>query len=164
MLIADKADPKRDRIAWAWPKGETTAASDFADPVSGLGSFRLCIYDDSQQPQPLEVLEVPPGGMCSGSPCWKQIVSNKTGVGFRYRDPDAAASGVRRVVLRSGSTGSALVRLKAKGTNLIVPKLPLTGTVTVQFLVDDGTTTRCWQTIYSTPLRNKTTRYKAKGP
>ncbi len=164
LLIADKADPKRDRIAWAWPQGAATAASDFANPVAGLGSFRLCIYDESQQPQPIEVLDVPPGGMCGGSSCWKQIVAKKMGAGFRYRDLAGTVSGVRRVVLRAGTAGSALVRLKAKGTNLTVPKLPLSGSVTVQLLVDDGSVTRCWQTVYPTPIRNKSTRYKAKGP
>ena len=60
--------------------------------------------------------------------------------------------------------GKAQVQAKAKGTLLETPALPLQFPVTVQFLIDDGVTTSCWESEFSTALRNDAVQVKAKGP
>jgi hypothetical protein len=45
-----------------------------------------------------------------------------------------------------------------------MPALPLTTPATAQLLIDDGITTECWQTTFSTALKNDPTQFKAKGP
>lgn len=47
---------------------------------------------------------------------------------------------------------------------LPMPTLGLTLPVTVHLVIEDGATTECWQTTYTTPIANDTSRIAAKGP
>lgn len=56
------------------------------------------------------------------------------------------------------------IRSSGRGANLPVPTLPAIFPVTVQLVIDDGVSTECWGTVYSTPRRNTATQREARGP
>jgi hypothetical protein len=56
------------------------------------------------------------------------------------------------------------VQAIGKGLPLPMPALGLTLPVTVQLVIGDGPGTECWQTTYTTQIKNDRTQFKAKGP
>lgn len=155
--LKDNATDAKDLFKWVWKKG-TATLGDFDDPVSGSATYRVCVYDGSASSQPLMEMDVPPAGTCGTRACWKATGTT----GFRYANKSAAPYGIQKVKLKAG-TGTAKVLAKGKGVDLPFPALPLTMPVTVQLLIDNGTTTECWQTQFQgTPARNDTVLFRAK--
>ena len=56
------------------------------------------------------------------------------------------------------------MQASGKGDPLPMPTLPLTLPVTVQLMLQDGATTTCWQTTYTTTKANTAILFSAKGP
>jgi len=82
----------------------------------------LCIYDQFGALAG-ELIDSKPAVDCAGVPCWKAIGRAPTapegpGKGYKYRDPDAAADGIAKLIYKGGSTGSSKVVLKAAGANI----------------------------------------------
>ena len=160
IFIADKSDAARDRIKWSWNKGEATATAFFGYPTTANGArYELCVYDASASTQPLLSASIPPGGTCGSRDCWSE-----TSKGYKYRDKVGSNEGITSINLRSGFQGESTVKVQGKGASLTPPDPMLTLPVTVQLLSFDGTTTRCWQTTYTTSIRNDDEIFKAKGP
>ena len=160
LQVKNKDDPK-DKLKWKWAKGDATPTADFLDPVgSDAATYSLCVYDSSAQPQPVAAAAVGPMGSCGGKPCWKATGSS----GFRYRDKDGTADGVKLLKLKSGVSGKAQILVMGKGQNLDTPTLPLTLPVTAQVIIEDGATSICWGTQYTTATRNDVTQFTAFGP
>ncbi len=160
IKIDDKTGATKDKLQWKWKKGQATLNSEFLDPTLGAGASQICLYDSSANPQPLWQAAAFAGGTCGSGPCWKASGSK----GFKYKDRDATPEGITSIKLRSGSDGKAQVQVKGKGTNLALPALPVTLPVTVQYIIDDGVSSTCWQTIYSQAAKNDASSFKAKGP
>ena len=161
IQIRDREDDDRDRFSWRMAKADATLLSDFADPVNNpVGTHRVCIYDASASPQPLFEADVPPMGSCFGRPCWK----NSGSTGYKYKDREETPDGVTDVKLKAGGAGKARVQVKARGPNFFHPAPPLTLPVAVQYVIDDGVTTTCWQTVFTEVTRNEGEHFKAKGP
>jgi hypothetical protein len=158
--IKDNSDDARNLFKWKWRRGAATDVADFFDPVGGSASYRVCVYDDSANSQPLMQINVPPGGVCGSRPCWKASGST----GFSYKNKAAAPDGLTNLKLKAGVSGKASVQAKGKGTNLPTPTLGLTLPVTAQLLITSGSTTHCWQTTYTAASVNDVARFKAKGP
>ena len=159
VKITDKGGPK-DRFRWKWSRGDATEVADFQDPVNGSSSYRVCIYDSSQQSQPLAGMDVPAGGTCDGKPCWKASSS-----GFNYRNKSISSKGIKKIGLKAGVAGMARILVKGKGSNLPLPALPLSLPMTIQLVVDDGAgTLECWETTFTSVSRNDSVQFKAKGP
>ena len=159
VQVSDQVDDTRDTIRWVWRNGAATDVGDFADPVHGSASYALCIFDGSGRPQPLTEASMPAGGTCGSVPCWKA-----TSTGFAYRNRAATPAGVTAARLKAGPTGSALVQVTGKGTNLATPDPSLTLPVTVQLLIRSGATTQCWETRYTAARQNDDQRFTASGP
>jgi hypothetical protein len=139
--------------------------SDFKDPVGGSATYRVCIYDSSANPQPLQEAALLPGGTCGTAACWKLLGSIAVPKGYKFKNKVGNAAGLTDAKLLAGVTGKAKVQVKGKGVNLVMPTLGLTVPVTVQLLIDDGMTTECWQTTFSAaPQVNTSAQFKAKGP
>jgi hypothetical protein len=154
----------RDRLKWKWGKGALTVVGDFADPVNGSPSYRICLYDASANPQPLRNATVLPGGTCGTKPCWKiqgGIVNPK---GYKYRNKAATPDGISDMKLQAGTAGKAKLQVKGNGANLALPPLHLTLPVIMQLSISNGMTTQCWQTTFGTSQANTPTQFKAKGP
>jgi hypothetical protein len=160
LKLRDHEDTTKDSFAWKWNKGDLTELVDFRDPVHGFNDYRICIYDSSANNQPLMEAEVFPGENCGSKTCWK--AAGKTGLKFKSKG--GVPNGITGVGLKAGPTGKAKLEVKGKGSNLELPTLPLTGPVTVQFLVNDGRSRECWETTYATPSKNETGKFEAKGP
>ena len=91
-------------------------------------------------------------------PCWKATSS-----GFRYKDRNLTPDGLSKLVLKEGGAGKARILLRGKGSDLMIPTLPLTQdlTITVQLLNSDGF---CWESQYSAPpLKSRTDQFKDKS-
>jgi hypothetical protein len=101
--------------------------------------------------------------MCGTQPCWKP--SGTTG--FKYKNKDATPDGITGAKLKAGGAGKSQVKVKVRGKGALLGP-PATGalapSVVVQLLIDDGITTECFKTTFSTFTLQSATQYKAKGP
>ncbi len=153
------SDPSKNQLKFKYKKGDATLLTEFSDPVSGSADYRLCIWDGSAATQPLLEAAVLPGGTCGTKPCWKATGTK----GFKFKDKTGTPNGIQQVKLKAdGTAGKTQVQVKAKGLKLSAPTLPLTTTVTAQFVVDDGAI-ECWEVPMSATLKNDTVQFKAKG-
>jgi hypothetical protein len=135
-------------LTWKWTRGDEVAPGDLGDPIAGTTSYTLCVYDETAGAAAFQArLDVPAGGTCGGKPCWQA----KPGK-LKYRDPAAAASGVRAIDLKAGSVGKSKAKLKAKGAGMPVLALPFDqqDEVIVQLVTSEGV---CWESRYPTPAR-----------
>jgi hypothetical protein len=150
LVLKDIAD-ERDLLTWTWRRGQATAKEDFGDPTAG-STFDLCIFDESSGTPSLVLdAEIPTGSN------W-----DESSTGYEYNDPSGAASGVRKLSLRAGLVdGQSRITLKAKGTALPMPTLPLDQdpTVTIQLVGENA----CWEAQFSTASTNQTGRFRARS-
>ena len=150
ITLVRGATPARNKLAWNWTGGPTTA-EDFGDPTSAT-SYALCVYDGSGVRLSLVI---PAGGTCGTRPCWKSTAS-----GFRFGDA-AAAGGVHSATLVATAAGTGRIAVRGKGGSLPVPALPLTMPVRVQLRRSGAST--CWQADYTgAPLRNDPQQFRAR--
>ena len=145
------------KLLWQWSKGES-ALDDFGDPVSGATGYTLCLYDTVGGISATRLRAALPGGRtCRGKPCWKA-----SGTKIKYNDKDGAPDGITTATFKAGGPGAASITLKGKGTDLLLPALPLTQqtTVTVQLQRDGG---GCWGTVFGAPAtRNDAQQFRDK--
>jgi hypothetical protein len=162
LFIKELSPDSKDQLLWKWDKGEATDALDFGDPESAT-SYTWCLYEDpdgngSQPSSLLLALEVPPGGVCAGKPCWKALGDK----GFKYKDKELMSDGASQLLLKAGDEGKAKVLLKGKGDNLPfpVPFLAFSpnAVITAQLVNDELT---CWETSHSPPFtKNQVDQFK----
>ncbi len=159
LLLKDKGGPD-DKLIFKWIRGEATDKSDFAFPVTA-STYTMCIYDQTGGVSSLSLQAlVPPGGTCDGNPCWKE-----TGKGYRYKDRTLGNDGIKLINLKSGIAGKAKIIVKAQGTNLNLPALPLdqNQTVIAQVKHNFGAGD-CWEARFSSPpKKNNASQFKDKG-
>ncbi len=157
--LGDATTNAKDRLAWAWVGGGTTATADFGDPTTTTG-YRICAWDETAGvPRLVLSTGVAAGATCAGTPCWR---ANDTG--FRYKDPSATAEGVRQLVLKAGGAGRATIRVRAQGPKLALPAPPFAQDphFVVQLRRADGG--ECWESRYGAPaIRNTATRFKDRA-
>lgn len=142
-------DPRRSRLAWRWAKGEVTTPEDYGDPFTDT-DYAVCVYDASAAPQPILTAFAPARATCGNLPCWRTL----SGPGPTIEYIDAATEfgnssnpdGLRRVRLRPGAEGNAVVIVEGRGENLPLPDLPLIPPVTVQL---QASTEECWTAAYN---------------
>ncbi len=161
FLVKKNTDTTKNKLLWKWLRGEQTVLGDMGDPRPVNGTiYTLCTYDETGGVPALEAQSiVPPGGTCSGKPCWKATGSK----GFKYKDSLASAAGVRSVILKTGASGKAKVIFKGKGSSVALPPLALSQDqkVIVQL---KNTAGGCWETRFSgPPIKNTTTQFKDKS-
>lgn len=148
LVLADGPPPNTaDRLSWRWLGGSSTSKAGFGSPTTDT-EFGLCLYDE-RGAGPELVLErhIPAGAR------WRDVDG-----GYRYNDPALLGDGMRRVVLREGHDGGARITIDARGANLALAAVPLGSTVTIQ-LVRPGA---CWESRYSTSLRNGNGVFRAR--
>jgi hypothetical protein len=160
IVLRDASNDAKDLLRWKVARGPSTTMRAFGDPVGGVATIRLCVYDASAAPQPLVVAAVGAGGTCGRKPCWK--VSGNGG--YRYRDRAGASGGVTDVKLRTTPTGEAQLLVKGRGVTLPMPSLELSLPVTAQLVIGDTSATVCWEAVFGSALRNEATLFKARAP
>jgi cysteine-rich repeat protein/probable HAF family extracellular repeat protein len=157
LLIKGGASADKHSLVWTWASGPATSSTDFGNP-RGAGRITACLYDASSgSPRLTQALEVPAGGQCGKKPCWKG-----TKKGFDYTDASARADGVGKVTLLAGAAGKSKIVLRAKGTAVAIPALPLAAPVTLQLRTAAD---RCFGATFSTPApaKDPALQFKAKS-
>lgn len=162
VAIEDRTPDTRDQLKWLWGKGPATSLADFLDPASPETRYEVCVYDASGNAQPLRAAAVKGGGVCGSRPCWSAVGS--TGFTWRRSASVGVGDGVTQVKLLSGSDGRAQVSVKGKGAQLGPPDPALVLPVTVQLIAVNGSSRRCWQSLFAASSRNDDQRFTAKGP
>jgi cysteine-rich repeat protein len=145
LKIKVNADPAKSALQWKWSKGAATDKDSFGNPLS-QESYRWCIYSGGVF---VSTTTLEAGGMCVGKPCWKELAK-----GYKFNDKEATPDGATQLVLKAGTEGKALIKLKGKGANLDIPSLTaLTNPVVIELrkASDDV----CWSTTFSTPFRSQ---------
>jgi hypothetical protein len=156
LKIKDDASG-RDQLQWKWGRGET-APEELGDPVHSSSTYWLCLYDGSANAQPLLAAQVAPGTFCGTRTCWK---ATTTSVLYRNNgDPN----GIVKLLVKAGTAGKAKLQTTARGPAFQTPALPLFPPITAQLVVDDGASSRCWQTTFTTTTSNDPFRLSAVGP
>jgi cysteine-rich repeat protein len=167
-LVVNDSKPGREKLA-AKLQGfaSATTQGDFGNPASGSTRYDLCIYD----PEDAGVagLAVDEAGESCGpksKPCWK----DKAGKGWVYADPDADASGVRKLVATSGPAGKGKLQVQA-GNNAakgqdelpvgIAAMLEAASSATVQMHTSDGL---CYGALLSTIKKADGVVFQGKAP
>jgi hypothetical protein len=153
LSLVDSASDARDRLAWRWISNIATPKAAFGSPTTGTG-YVLCLYGAGGLS--LRGL-APAAGTCGGLPCWRDIAS-----GFRYVDRLVGSDGLQNMALIAGVAREARIRVKGRGGNLHMPRLPLPTPVRVQLLRSGSSA--CWEARYSgAPLRSEPGRFDARS-
>jgi hypothetical protein len=138
------SDSRKDRLIWKWQAG-TIQAADISSPIDQT-DLAVCLYDQDGS--------VLGGALPSGAP-WS---ANRKG-DFRYKDASGAAHGAQKVEIKFSRPSIAI---KAKGSALGLPALPLSTTVTAQLVnLDNG---MCWESSFPTFEISDDRKFKAQLP
>jgi hypothetical protein len=137
---------------------------DLGDPAAGATRFDVCLYDGAGAR--IGALAVDRAGdACGAKPCWK---SSKGG--FKYTDSAAAASGVTKLLAKSGAAGKGKLSLKARndagrGQSSLPTGLAAAlaggGGATAQVVASDGA---CFELSATRVKRAEATRFDASAP
>jgi hypothetical protein len=135
LTLKDKTPDDRDGVVWKWVNGEATSPAEIGDALA-TDSYSFCLYDGNDAL--LAASTVPPGGTCTGGPCWKDL----DGLGFKYADGAGTADDVRKMLVKSGIAGKAKVIVKVQGESLEMPVFPPVLPLRAQLASTTGT---CWE-------------------
>ena len=104
-----ESKPGKEKLKLALKKlADSVPLADLGDPVGGTTRYDVCLYGDADQ-LVAELSVDRAGQSCGGKPCWKAA----GGVGFKYKDAGASASGVSKLSLKSGEAGKGALSLQA---------------------------------------------------
>jgi hypothetical protein len=161
-LLRLRRDPASGRnvLKWKVVRGGNGSRADIRDPVGGNPSLAVCLYDASAAAQPLLASGLLPGGTCGAKPCWKRLAGDG---GYRYRSQAATPDGISLLKLRLSRGGELQLLVKGKGGNLPLPPLGLRPPVRVQLLIEDLGATTCWDSSFTSAIRNDPTIFRANG-
>jgi len=155
LVVKNDYPGDQHRLDWSW-RGAAVTRADLGSPATD-DDYVLCVYDESGPPALVLDARVPAAGLCAGKPCWRSQGADR----IRYRSPGRLPDGVDTLKLQAGATGKARVDLKAKGSALETPSLPLGLPARVQLQSEHGT---CWEATYTSAQRNDGARFKAASP
>ena len=150
----------KNLLKWKIVRGGKASLAELRDPANAHPSLAMCLYDASGAAQPLLASALLPGGTCAGGPCWKRLGGEG---GYRYRNRAAAPDGVTNLKLRLTRGGDVQLLVKGKGGNLRLPPLGLVMPVRMQLLIGDTTGTTCWDSSFTSAVRNDPTVFRANG-
>src|SRR5262249_25926481 len=111
IALVKEGTPGRERMKIAF-KGPAPGLqlSEAGNPTSGSTRYDVCFYDGGGALA--GTLTVDRAGATCGAaakPCWQPIGDK----GYRYKDPDASADGMQKMVLIGGVMGHGKVSIKA---------------------------------------------------
>lgn len=148
LSVRDGQPDQRDSLQWRWGRGSATLA-ELGTPGAGDG-YALCLYETVGGTSRLAL-----GQPLAGGTGWTPRSS-----GWRYTDRTGVAGGITGVVLKAGAGNGARIVVKAKGTPLALPVLPLAvdPDVTVQLVGPAA----CFEARYPGARVNDATRFRAR--
>jgi hypothetical protein len=158
FAVSDKDDDSKDKLKWAWIKGEALTVADFGD-LEEETTYSLCVYDYQGGAAVYSTqLDVGPG-----------VPFAKAGKkGWKYKDKLGVADGLSKIKMASGAAGKSKIIMLAKGVNV-----PLAASFSAEamFAADtqlgvglinsDG---QCWRTVFTAAdvKKNTASTFKAK--
>jgi hypothetical protein len=164
-LAIDERKTGKEKLTFSL--GKLAAASepqDLGDPAGGGTRFDLCLYDEAGAR--IGALAVDRAGeSCGAKPCWKALKS-----GFQYTDSAAAASGVAKLVARSGAAGKGKLSLKGRNHSArgqaslptgLAAALAGGAGATAQLVASDGA---CFELAATRVKRAEAARFDASAP
>jgi YVTN family beta-propeller protein len=148
ILLVKENVPGNEKVVAKLLKGPMLTTNDFGDPtVVGGTAYNLCVYDGAGVLAGQLTVDRA-GDDCAGQDCWKFVGAPLSGgKGLAYKDPDATADGVTKLLGKNGDAGRSKVLLKAqnslaKGQTAlptgIAAALAGETSVTMQLLGSDG--------------------------
>ena len=141
LVIRDHVDDRRDSLVWRWTSSASVSKFfDFGAPTSGFEPYRLCVYAATSDTLVFGFSSGPSG------PCWKE-----TEEGWKCEARRLTPDGALRVKLRGGGAGQAEIRVRAKGSAVGLPALPLA--VPLRVRLDRSYGFRCWDATYDASIR-----------
>jgi cysteine-rich repeat protein len=165
-LSVVESKPGKEKLKLALKKlGAAVPLADLGDPVAGATRYDVCIYREGNTLAG-ELSVDRAGESCGSKPCWKAAGA----AGFKYKDAAAAASGVTKLVLKSGDADKGAVSLSAANrTDRGQDALPkgiaaaLEGALsaTVQVHTDVPS---CFEAQLGNPKQADPDRFKASAP
>jgi cysteine-rich repeat protein len=133
-----------DSFRWTWIEDAGgTELPDFGDPLATAG-YTLCVYDGFNSgpffgKHVLAQVSIPPGGVCGGRPCWKQIRD-----GFRYAQRGHAVRGFKSIKLRAPAQTPARIQMRGSDVGLSTTLGAIYAFVDVQLVGGAA----CWTATY----------------
>lgn len=146
---------------------EPTGPSDFGDPTTGTSRWAVCLYDETDAE--VLALEVDRAGQTCGTkqkPCWKA----KGTKGYAFKDPEAAADGVKKISATSGPLGKGSLSVqagnKAKKGQTGLPTgtaaaLQVAAGATLQVIISDAL---CYEASLGNVQKSDGVQFKARTP
>jgi cysteine-rich repeat protein len=167
-LNVSEKKPGKEKLKAVLAKFQSPVAQpDLGDPVNGDTRVDLCVYDATDGLA--VVLTVDEGGQTCGpkdKPCWKALSTK----GYAYGDPEASASGVKKISEKGGAAGKGKLQVQAANNEKksqddlptgIAPALQGAGQATLQLVTSDGA---CFEAVLTTVKKADGVDFKAKAP
>jgi hypothetical protein len=138
------SDSSKDKMIWKW-QGGTLAPVDIPSPIVQT-DLAVCLYDQS--------------GDLTGAALPKGALWSATGSGnLKFKDPSGTTLGIQKINIKFSKP---LISVKAKGSALNLPALPLSTPVTAQLVnLDNGL---CWESTFPSFTASDGGKFKAKLP
>lgn len=147
-------------LRWKLERGGAVGADELTPTSIPAARLRLCVYDSTASTQPLVAAGVASADGCGAKPCWRAVGSPAVAPGLRYRNNAGAPGGITDVRLRI-RRGELNALVRAHGPALAMPALGLGVPVMAQLVAGDPARPVCWQSVFTTTLRNDATVVKA---
>jgi hypothetical protein len=151
LIKNNTSNDNKDKLTWKFIKGAATTQMDLADPTA-TANYALCIYSG-----PSNAL-VGQMSLPASNTKWHVLGSK----GYKFLDLSLADDGAQKVLVKGGGPGKSKALVKGRGANLPDPLDggSLSFPVTVQLL--NYQTGVCFESSFSSALKNTTTLFKAK--
>jgi len=161
LLIKDATG--KEKLLIKMTGGPALAQTDFGDPLSTGGTaYNACIYNDANTLVGSLTVDRA-GATCGSDPCWKAIGGMPPGgKGYKYKDDTLSASGVAKIIYKSGAAGTSKLLVKGSGSNLphnVAVGLQSTANATVQVRSSDA---HCLSLTVTDIKKHDTNFFKAK--
>jgi cysteine-rich repeat protein len=165
LLVVDERISGKEHLTATLGRGPSLSPLAFGDPLlPGGTAYSVCIYDDLDAlVGRIDVDRA--GAACDATECWKRLRP----AGYRYKDKDGTADGVRLVKLKAGATGKSAV--KVAGENAAAraqTSLPtgiaaaLAGATKATLQVFRSDDSQCFSASLGRVLKSEPTLFKAK--
>ena len=152
LLLKDNSNPNGVKLLWKFKKGNVDAA-DIGDP-NDQTNLSFCLYDQSGR---IFAAALAPDETDTVGDLWTLGPPK-----IFYTDDAGAAAGIKKVKIKTDSTGKGLILIKAKGPTLPLPTLPLTLPATGQFVnLDNG---KCWEATFTSAKVSEADKLVAVTP
>jgi hypothetical protein len=158
LMILDNADDTKDKLKFAWSKGDETLLPAFGEPRYDT-VYTLCIFD-YQSGSALERARLSVGRSAAFAPV--------TGKGWTFTDTEATSDGIFKIKLSSGDVGFPKIQIQAKGNEIPLPAPYSTERmfaadqkVAVGLVTSSG---ECWSAEFNAAVtqKNAASQFKAK--